>query len=44
MDDPIHNFGAQKRKRGVSFKQAMDATPEVIGEADQHSTGRGSKE
>ena len=34
MVDLIHNFGAWKSKRGASFKQARDATPEVIGEAD----------
>ena len=44
MADLVHNFGARKRKRGASFKQATDATPEIVSEADQHSTGRGSEE
>ena len=44
MTDLIHNFGAQKCKRGANFKRATDATPEVVGEADQHSTGGGSEE
>ena len=35
MDDLVHNFGAQKCKRGASFKRAADATLEVIGEASQ---------
>ena len=43
MADLIHNFGAQKRKWGASFKQTSDVTPEVMGEADQHSAGGGSK-
>ena len=42
MADLVHNFGARKRKQGASFKRAIDATPEVVGEADQHSTGEGS--
>ena len=41
MADLVHNFGAQKRKRGTSFKRATDATPEV-GEVYQHPTGEGS--
>ena len=35
----VHNFGAQKCKWGASFKRAMDATLEVVGE---HPTGEGS--
>ena len=31
MADLIHNFGARKRKRGANFKQAIDATLEVVG-------------
>ena len=42
MADLIHNFDAQKRKRGASFKRATYATLEVVGEADQHPTGKGS--
>ena len=42
MADLVHNFGAWKRKRGATFKQATDATPEVIGEVDQHPIGEGS--
>ena len=44
MSNLIHNFGARKRKRGANFKRATDATPEVVGEADQHSAGGGSEE
>ena len=44
MSDLIHNFGARKRKRGASFERTTDVTPEVIGEADQHSAGGGSEE
>ena len=44
MDDLIHNFGTRKRKRGASFERTTDVTPEVMGEADRHSTGRGSEE
>ena len=44
MVDLIHNFGVQKRKWGASFKWTTDVTPEVMGEADQHSTGGGSEE
>ena len=44
MADLVHNFGAQRRKRGASFKRATDATPEVVGEVDQHPTDRGSEE
>ena len=44
MADLIHNFGAQKRKQGASFKRATDDTPEVVSEDDQHSIGRGSEE
>ena len=39
MVDLVHNFGTRKRKRGASFKRMTDATPEVVGEADQHPTG-----
>ena len=42
MVDLVHNFGARKRKRGASFKQATDATLEVTGEANQQVTGEGS--
>ena len=42
MVDLVHNFGAQKRKRGASFKRVTDATLEVVGEADQHPTEEGS--
>ena len=44
MDDLVHNFGTRKHKQGASFKQAIDATLEVVGEADQHSASRGSEE
>ena len=43
MADLVHNIGAQKQKRGASFKQATDATSEVVGEAVQHPTNEGSK-
>ena len=43
MTDHIHNFGARKRKRGASFNQTADVTLEAMGEANQHSAGRGSK-
>ena len=42
MADLVHNFGTQKRKWCASFKQAIDATLEVVGEVDQHPTGEGS--
>ena len=42
MADLVHNFSARKRKRGTSFKWATDATPEVVGEVDQHPIGEGS--
>ena len=42
MADLVHNFGARKSKRGASFKRATDATPEVVGEVDQHLIGKGS--
>ena len=35
MVDLVHNFDAQKRKRGANFKRATDATPEVASEASQ---------
>ena len=41
MADLVQNFDAQKHKRGVSFKRETDATPEVVGKADQHPTGEG---
>ena len=41
MADLVHNFGARKRKRGASFKRATDATPEVVGEANQQPTSGG---
>ena len=44
MANLIHNFGVQKRKQGASFKWTTDVTPEVMGEADQHSIGGGSEE
>ena len=34
----------EEHKWGASFKRATDATSEVIGEADQHSTDEGSEE
>ena len=44
MSDLIHNFGARKHKRGVSFEWTTDVSLEVIGEVDQHSVGGGSEE
>ena len=44
MVDLVHNFGSRKQKQGASFKRAIDATPEVVGEADQQPTGEGSEE
>ena len=44
MADLVHNFSVQRRKRGASFKQVTDATPEVVGEVDQHPTGGGLEE
>ena len=44
MANLIHNFGMRKCKQGASFKRATDATPEVVGEADQHSAGRDLEE
>ena len=44
MADLIHNFRAWKRKRGASFKRTTDVTPEVMGEAEQHSASGGSEE
>ena len=43
MANLVHNFSAQKRKRGACFKRAIDATPEVVGGADQHPTNGGSE-
>ena len=42
MADLVHNFDAQKRKQGASFKRVTDATLEGVGEANQHPTGEGS--
>ena len=42
MANLVHNFGARKCKRGASFRRAMGATPEVVGEVDQHLTSEGS--
>ena len=39
MADLVHNFSARKCKRGASFKRTTDATPKVVGEADQHPYG-----
>ena len=44
MVDLVHNFSARNAKRGASFKRVTDATPEVVGEADQHPTGGGLEE
>ena len=44
MSDLIHNLGARKRKRGASFERTTDVTPEVMGEVEQQSAGRGSEE
>ena len=44
MVDLVYNFGAWKRKRGANFKLATNATPEVVGKADQHLTDGGSEE
>ena len=44
MVDLIHNFGARKRKRGSSFDRVTDVTPEVMGEAEQHSPDGGLEE
>ena len=41
MVDLVHNFGARKRKCGAIFKRVADATPEVVGEVDQHPTDDG---
>ena len=42
MADLGDNFDTRKLKWGASFKQATDATPGVLGEVDQHPTGKGS--
>ena len=42
MVDLVHNFSAQKSKRGVSFKRVTGATLEVVGKAAEHPTGKGS--
>ena len=42
MADLVHHFDTRKLKRGANFKRATDATPEVVGEVDQHPTGEGS--
>ena len=39
MDDLVHYFGEWKLKRGANFKRAIDATPKVVGKADQHPSG-----
>ena len=44
MADLIHNFSAQKRKRGANFNRTTDVTSEAMGEVDQHSVDWGSKE
>ena len=44
MSNLIHNFGAQKRKRGASFERTTNVTLEVMGEAEQYSVGEGSEE
>ena len=44
MADLIHNFGTRKLKWGARFKRTTDATPEVVGEANQHPTGGGLEE
>ena len=38
MADLVHNFGTQKRKRGASFKGAIDDTPEVTDKASKQPT------
>ena len=38
----IHNFGAQKRKRGANFKRATGAIPEVTGEASHQPSNESS--
>ena len=43
MADLVHNFDTQKRKWGAIFKRAIDATLEVVGEADQYPTSEGLK-
>ena len=42
MVDLVHNFGAQKCKRGASFKRAIGATLEVADEASQQPSGESS--
>ena len=37
----VHNFDTRKHKRGASFKLAIDSTPEVVDEADQHPINEG---
>ena len=39
-----HNFGMRKGKWGASFERTTDVTPDVMGEADRHSTNGGSEE
>ena len=39
MADPIHNFGARKRKQGASFKGAADVTAELADDAGQPASG-----
>ena len=40
--DLVHNFGAQKRKQGASFKRVTGGTPEVAGEASQQPSDESS--
>ena len=42
MTDLVHNFGAQKFKRGANFKRETGATPEVAGEASQQPSEESS--
>ena len=42
MADLVHNFGAQKRKRGANFKRATGVTPEVTSEASQQPSDKSS--
>ena len=42
MANLVHNIGAQKCKRGASFKRVTDPALEVVGEAGQHPAIEGS--
>ena len=42
MADLVHNFNAQKHKRGANFKRVTGATPKVVGEASQQPSGKSS--